>query len=150
MSITDVHIRPLSQIRDERGKIMHMMRCDDVWFEKFGEIYFSVIYPNVIKGWHRHSRMVLNYAVIVGVIKLVLYDDREGSATRGEFQELVTGEDNYALVTIPPGIWNGFKGLGKQPAIVANCSTEPHDPAEIERLNPLATTIPYDWAQSHG
>ena len=148
--IEGVHIRPLKQIPDERGKVMHMLRCDDPWFEKFGEIYFSAVYPGVIKGWHLHRRMTLNYAVVAGMIKLVLYDDREGSPTRREVVELFTGEDNYALITIPPGIWNGVKGIGVKPAIVANCASEPHDPEEIVRLDPLSEEIPYDWALKHG
>ena len=148
--IEGVHIRPLKQIPDERGTVMHMLRCDDPWFEKFGEIYFSAVYPGVIKGWHLHRRMTLNYAVVAGMIKLVLYDDREGSPTRREVVELFTGEDNYALITIPPGIWNGVKGIGVKPAIVANCASEPHDPEEIVRLDPLSEEIPYDWALKHG
>ncbi len=140
----------MEQRPDERGKVMHMVRCDDPWFEKFGEIYFSVVYPQVIKGWHLHERMTLNYAVVSGTIKLVLYDDREGSPTRGEVMEILSGEDSYALITIPPGIWNGFKGIGATPAIVANCATEPHDPEEIKRLSPLSSDIPYDWSLKHG
>jgi dTDP-4-dehydrorhamnose 3,5-epimerase len=147
--IAGVMIHPLKQIPDERGKIMHMLRCDDPHFERFGEIYFSLVYPGVIKGWHLHKRMVLNYAVIVGMIKLVLYDDREGSPTRGELMELFVGEGNYVLVRIPPGVWNGFKGIGVTPAIVANCATEPHDPEEIVRMEPFTDKIPYDWALKH-
>lgn len=147
--IHGVSIRPLRQIPDERGKVMHMLRRDDPWFEKFGEIYFSVVYPGVIKGWHLHNRMTLNYAVVTGMIKLVLYDDREGSPTRGELQELFTGEDNYALITVSPGVWNGFIGIGINPAIVANCATEPHDPEEIVRMDPFTEKIPYDWRLKH-
>ena len=74
-------------------------------------------------------------------IKLVLYDEREGSPTRGELQEIFLGEDSYSLVKIPPLVWNGFKGVGVNPAIVANCATLPHDPAEIVRLDPLDNRI---------
>lgn len=147
--IEGVHVRPLRQIPDERGKVMHMLRRDDPWFQGFGEIYFSVVYPGVIKGWHLHRRMTLNYAVVVGMIKLVLYDDRSGSPTRGRLMEIFTGEDSYALITVPPGVWNGFKGIGVKPAIVANCATEPHDPEEIVRVDPLSGAIPYDWAVRH-
>jgi len=148
--IEGVSIRPLKQIPDERGKVMHMLRCDDPGFEEFGEIYFSVVYPGVIKGWHLHRVMTLNYAVVSGTIKLVLYDDREGSSTRGEIQEIFTGEDNYSLITIPPNVWNGFKGVGVKPTIVANCATIPHDPTEIIRMDPFSTKIPYDWNLKHG
>lgn len=147
--ISGVKIIPLKQIPDERGKIMHMLRCDDPHFEKFGEIYFSVVYPNVVKGWHIHKKMTLNYAVVSGTIKLVLYDDREGSETKGELMELNLGDGNYCLVKIPPMVWNGFKGTGTAPAIVANCATEPHDPTEIERMDPFKNHIPYNWELKH-
>ena len=74
--IENVTVQPLEQIIDDRGKVMHMLRRDDPHFTEFGEIYFSVVHPNVIKGWHLHERMTINYAVIQGLIKLVLYDPR--------------------------------------------------------------------------
>jgi dTDP-4-dehydrorhamnose 3,5-epimerase len=148
--IHDVQITPLRRIPDERGAVFHMLRADDPVFESFGEIYFSLVYPGVIKGWHVHKLMTLNYAVPVGMVKLVCYDDREDSPTRGVVQEVHLGELNYCLVTIPPLIWNGFKGAGAEPALVANCATVPHDPGEIERLDPFTDKIPYDWSLRHG
>jgi dTDP-4-dehydrorhamnose 3,5-epimerase len=144
--IDGVEVFPLKQICDERGKIMHMMRNDSPHFKKFGEVYFSLVYPGAIKGWHIHKKMELNYAVVNGMVKLVLYDDRPKSITKGELMELFVGQDNYCLVKIPPLVWNGFKGIGTKPAIVANCSTEPHDPEEIMRKDPFSRDIPYDWA----
>ncbi len=147
--ISGVEIIPLKQIPDERGKVMHMLRADAPHFERFGEIYFSVVYPGVVKGWHIHREMTLNYAVVSGTIKLVLYDPRADSPSRGEIQEIFTGEDNYFLVKIPPGIYNGFKGTGVKPAIVANCATIPYSPDEISRLEPFSKEIPYDWGLKH-
>ncbi|MBS3067627.1 dTDP-4-dehydrorhamnose 3,5-epimerase family protein [Candidatus Micrarchaeota archaeon] len=147
--IEGIEIHQLKQIPDERGKVMHMLRKDDKHFEKFGEIYFSMVYPNVIKGWHLHERMTLNYTVVSGMIKLVVYDDRPKSRTKGEIDELFIGKDNYCLVKIPPNIWNGFKGIGVKPAIVANCATEPHDPEEIKRKDPFSKDIPYNWEIKH-
>ena len=143
--IKDVLIVPLKIISDERGKIMRMLRCDDPHFKKFGEIYFSVAFPGAIKGWHVHKKMTLNYAVVEGTIKLVLYDDRKDSPTKGELMELSVGEDNYVLVQVPPGVINGFKGLGTKSAIVANCATEPHSPDEIIRIDSFSKEIPYNW-----
>lgn len=143
--IHDVLVQPLRQIPDERGKIMHMLRATDPYFEKFGEIYFSTVYSGVVKGWHIHREMTLNYAVVFGTIKLVLYDERENSPSKGQLMELFIGDGNYCLVKIPPQIWNGFKGIGATPAIVANCATMAHDPAEISRLDPHQNHIPYQW-----
>lgn len=148
--IHGVEIHPLRQIADERGKIMHMLRRDDPWFRQFGEVYFSMVYPGVVKGWHVHKRMTLNYAVVSGMIKLVLFDDRGDSPTKGRIQELFTGQDSYALITIPPHVWNGFKCIGGSPALVANCATDPYDPDEIVRTDPFTGAIPYDWSLKHG
>ena len=147
--IDDVLVVPLLQIPDERGKIMHMLLSDADHFERFGEVYFSVSYPGAIKGWHQHTRQTQNYAVISGRIKLVLFDAREGSATKDELQELFIGEDNYCLVRIPPGVVNGYKTYGTTPAILANCATEPHAPDEMVRIDPFDPSIPYDWALKH-
>jgi dTDP-4-dehydrorhamnose 3,5-epimerase len=144
--IEGVLITPLLQIADERGKVMHMLRADAPWFSGFGEIYFSVVNPGAVKAWHFHKRMTINYAVPIGAIDFVLFDDREHSPTRGEIQEIRLGPDVYNLVTVPPLIWNGFKGVGAEPALVANCASLPHDPSESERRDPFEPSIPYDWA----
>jgi len=148
--IDGVEIFPLRRIPDERGTVMHMLRSDDPHFEGFGEIYFSTVNPAAIKGWHMHSRMTLNYACVAGQVKLVLYDGREGSPTCGTLKELFIGDANYVLVRIPPMVWNGVKGLGQAPAIIANCASHPHDPEEIDRLDPFSPQIPYDWSLRHG
>lgn len=143
--IDGVRILPRTRIPDERGTVMHMVKATDPEFLGFGEIYFSTVYPGVVKGWHRHAEMTLNYLCVHGRIKLVLYDDRDGSPTRGEIMECFLGPDDFSLVQIPPGVWNGFKGMGSEAAIVANCSTHPHDPSRSTRLDPFVNDIPYDW-----
>ncbi|HMC39841.1 MAG TPA: dTDP-4-dehydrorhamnose 3,5-epimerase family protein [Acidimicrobiales bacterium] len=143
-------VSPLRRIPDERGAVYHMLRDDSPMFERFGEIYFSAVYPGVVKGWHRHREMTLNYAVPVGMVKLVCYDDRPGSPTHGNIVELHIGELDYVLVTVPPLVWNGFKGEGVTTALVANCSTVHHSPDEIERMDPASGDIPYDWSLRHG
>lgn len=143
--IDGIIITPLRQSADHRGKIMHMLRCDEPHFQGFGEIYFSCVYPGGVKAWHLHERITINYAVPHGKILFVLYDDRPNSPTRGKIEQHFLGDDNYSLVTVPPLIWNGFMGLGQETAIVANCTTIPHDPEEMRRLDPLDKTIPFEW-----
>lgn len=148
----DIHglqIIPLRPIPDERGTIFHMLRSTDPHFTRFGEIYFTTVYKNVVKGWHKHSEMTLNYACIHGRIKLVVHDDRPESPTRGLTTEVFLGPENYALVVIAPGLWNGFKGMTDPYAIVANCATHPHDPTRTQRLDPFTSEIPYDWELKH-
>ena len=147
--IDGVILTPLRQIFDERGKVMHMLREDSPVFSRFGEIYFSCTHPGVVKAWHQHREMTLNYAVIHGEIKFVLFDDRPNSSTRGEVQELFISPENYMLVTVPPMIWNGFKSVGTETSIVANCATLPHSADEIVRRAPDDSYIPYGWDLQH-
>ncbi len=143
--IDGVIVSPLRQIVDERGKVMHMLREDSPAFIRFGEIYFSCAHSGAIKAWHLHKEMTLNYAVIYGELKFVLFDDRPGSKSRGSIQEIFLSPKNYCLVTVPPMIWSGFMGVDSETTIVANCATLPHDPREIERKDPFDNGIPYDW-----
>lgn len=146
--IEGVIITKKKQISDERGKVMHMMRNDDPAFKKFGEIYFSCVYPKKIKSWHLHKKMTLNYVPVLGKIKLVLFDDRKKSKTCGKIQEIFLSTENYFLVTIPPLIWNGFKSTENKTAVIANCSDIPHDPNEIVRKSYNDPYFPYSWDKS--
>ena len=152
--IDGVAINELKVFKDDRGAVMRMMRRDDPFFREFGEIYFSIVAHGAVKAWHLHKSMTLNYACVFGKIKLVLCDQREGSPTCGMINEFILSgypdHKNYNLVTIPPGVWNGFRALRwdvmlVRSSIVANCATEPHDPDEIVRLSPDDFMVPYDW-----
>jgi len=148
--ILGVKLIPKKKIIDDRGGIFHMLRSDDPEFQKFGEIYFSKVHPGVIKAWHHHSRMTLNYLVVTGSIQLGLWDGRKDSPTYGKSQTLYLDEQNSQLAVVPHGVWNGFKGLGSSSSIVANCATDAHDPTEITRKAYDDKSFGYDWAIKHG
>jgi len=143
--IEGVLLTPLKQFLDGRGKVMHMVRSTDPHFKGFGEIYFSTVYPDAIKGWHLHKSKTINIAVPFGVVKAVVYDARIDSSTKGQIQEVFIGPENYQLLTVPPLLWYGFQGIGTGMSIIANCATEPHDPQEGERKDPFSSDIPYKW-----
>lgn len=146
--ISGVKIIPLRVIADARGAIMRMLRVDDPHFTAFGEIYFSSVNPGVVKGWRRHKRMVQNLAVPSGRVQIALYDDRSDSPTRAQVQDVIIGPDiNYALVQIPPGVWNAFKGLGTSASVVANCATILHDPEESDTRPLDNPPVAFTWAQ---
>ena len=149
-SIDGVQVIPQKRIIDQRGGIMHMQKASDEIFKGFGEIYFSFAFPGVIKAWHVHSRMYVNNCVISGLAKLVCYDLRPESATRGNIMEIYLGRENYCTVQIPPGIANGYTPIGNETAVLANCASIPHDPDEISYIDPLSDAISYDWSQKHG
>jgi len=132
--------------------LMEILRADDPLFRKFGQVYVSTIYPGVVKGWHCHHVQTDYVTILKGMVKLVLYDDREGSPTRGEVAELFAGEQNPVLVVVPPFVWHGMKGVGAEPAYMLNCPTETYSyeqPDEFRRP-PDDPGIPYDWQLKQG
>ena len=143
--IDGVIIKNLKKICDDRGRIMHMLKKSDEHYDKFGEIYFSTAYPGVIKGWHEHTKMTLNYCVIKGMIKLVLIDNRPKSSTYIKIQEIYLGEHNYVFVQVPAKIINGFKNISNEEAIIANAADIEHAENEIKRYDPHDKKFNYNW-----
>ena len=145
-SIDGVLISKLREIRDQRGSVLHHLRCDAPEFTRFGECYFSEVLPGAVKAWKRHSRQTQNLAVPVGRIRLAIYDDRSGSATYGVLSVFELGRpDAYLRLRIPPGLWYGFTGISPAPALLANCADLPHDRAESELQDSNWQAIPYRW-----
>lgn len=152
--MSEVTITPLQQFPDERGSNKLIMQSGDPGFGDIQQVYVSTVYPGTVKGWHRHKQKTLNYTCVAGIIRLVITPDLDKIPIRRVrpsdlvFQEIVMGETNYCRVSIPPGTWNAFMGLGYKEAIVVNCATLPYSEADIERLpwNYFA----YDWTFKHG
>ncbi len=139
-------ITPLRQISDQRGTLLHMLRCDAPEFDRFGECYFSEVLPGAIKAWKRHRTQTQNFAVPVGRIRLVMYDDRESSPTRGALQVLELGRpDAYRRLKVPAGLWYGFSCISAVPALLANCPDLPHDTTDIELRVEDDPGVPYMW-----
>jgi dTDP-4-dehydrorhamnose 3,5-epimerase len=150
--IQDVKIKKLKVIPDERGRLMEMLRTDDELFVKFGQLYMTSAYPGAVKAWHFHKKQVDNFVVVKGMMKVVLYDGREGSPTFKEINEFFMGEYNLILLQIPNLVCHGFKCISESEAIVINCPTEIYrynEPDEY-RLTPHDGTIPYDWGRKDG
>ncbi|NIM20390.1 MAG: dTDP-4-dehydrorhamnose 3,5-epimerase [Candidatus Latescibacteria bacterium] len=150
--IEGVKIKQLKVIPDERGFLMEMLRCDDEFFQKFGQVYLTVAYPGVVKGWHYHKRQTDHFVAVSGMLKVVLYDMRDGSPTKGEINEFFMGDKNAILLVIPPYVVHGMKGIGTQPGYLINIPTEPYNykkPDEY-RIDPHDNDIPYNWEKKDG
>lgn len=152
MMIDGVKVKKLKVIPDERGRLMEMLRFDDEVFKKFGQLYMTSAYPGVVKGWHYHKIQYDNFVVVKGMMKVVLYDSRENSSSKGEVNEFFMGDYNPILLQIPPLVYHGFKCISENEAIVVNCPTEVYnysDPDEF-RLHAHDNDIPYDWSRKDG
>ncbi|MCK4395141.1 dTDP-4-dehydrorhamnose 3,5-epimerase family protein [candidate division WOR-3 bacterium] len=150
--IEGVRIKKLRVIPDERGSLMEILRNDDEIFEKFGQVYITTAYPGVVKGWHYHKIQSDNMCVVKGMMKIVLYDSRDNSPTKGEVNEFFAGVHNPILLHIPVFVYHGFKCIGEEEAIVVNVPTERYnyDNPDEYRIDPHSVEIPYDWELKEG
>lgn len=150
--IEGVRIKELKVNADERGSLMEILRTDDPIFEKFAQVYVSLNYPGVVRAWHYHQRQNDYFVVVKGMVKVVLYDRREGSPTQGALQEFFLGERHNILLRIPAGVLHGYKTIGVEPALLLNFPTELYNRAAPDeyRLPWDSPEVPYDWSLKHG
>lgn len=145
--IKGVNVKRLKLIPDERGRLMEILRRDDEIFKSFGQVYMTTARPGVVKAWHYHKKQDDNFTCVSGKMRLALYDARKGSPTYGEVNDFVIGLEDPMLVTIPKGVYHGFKCVSDCEAIVINTPTKAYDrknPDEY-RLDLYDNDIPYDW-----
>lgn len=150
--IAGVEVKQLVMHCDERGGLMELLRSDEPIFKGFGQAYVSITYPGVVKAWHYHRKQTDYIVVIKGMSKMVLYDDREGSPTKGVINEFFLGEHNHTLITIPPFVIHGQKPYGPDPSYLINFPTVPFSREETDeyRIDPFNNNIPYDWSLKQG
>lgn len=150
--IDGVKTKRLAVHADERGRLMEMLRADDELYDKFGQVYLTTAYPGAVKAWHYHEKQVDHFTCVHGVMKVVLFDDREGSPTRGLVNEFFLGVHNPILLRIPAGVYHGFKCVSEHEALIVNVPTEMYryDTPDEFRIDAHDPKIPYDWTRRDG
>lgn len=137
--IEGVVVTSMKQIPDNRGTVKTVMNEGD----SFEWVYTTSIYKGVIKGWHGYYTKTLNYCVVSGMVKLVLWDSHPGHEQINEFY---IGDLNYCRVTIPPGVVNAFQGIADHSVIVV-LADEVFSEERMYRLPIDTESIPYDWTK---
>lgn len=138
MNLDDIIITPLNRITTVGGDVLHAMKQTDASYVGFGEAYFSWVSAGSVKAWKRHTRMTMNLVVPIGQVKFVF-----SLKGHDEFRVFEIGEDFYARISVPPGIWFGFQGLREPQSLLLNIASIPHDPDEVERL--ALNKFKYEW-----
>ncbi len=150
--IDGVKVKKLRVMPDERGRLTEILRKDDELFRGFGQVYVTTTYPGVVKAWHKHRKQTDNIACVAGMIKVALYDGREGSPTRGQVDQFYLGVHNPVLLQVPAGIYHGWMCVSGEEAVVVNVPTEVYVYAEPDeqRLDAHDKSIPFDWTRKDG
>lgn len=141
--IENILVTPLKKIDTLGGDVMHAMKSSDKGYCGFGEAYFSKISECSIKGWKRHKEMTLNIIVPKGSIKFVFFDDLSNFSEPETFREIILSEENYKRISVPPMVWMGFKGLGKNYSLLLNIANIEHDDKEVEKID--LEKMKYNW-----
>lgn len=145
--ISGVYLKPLKAIVDERGRIMEMLRQDDPMFAGFGQSYLCVVNPGAVKAWHRHKVQRDGFVCVKGAVKVVLFCDETQ-----ETNEFFLSEHNPTLLSIPPDIWHGMKGISVEPALIVNTCSKAYNHADPDeqRRPAVSSMIPYGWDRRDG
>ncbi|MCU0224423.1 MAG: dTDP-4-dehydrorhamnose 3,5-epimerase family protein [Acidobacteria bacterium] len=145
--IEGVVVRTLEPKTDDRGRVVELFRCDGPAPHVAAQIHLTTVFPGVVKAWHRHRRRTDTLAVVSGLVRLGLYDAREGSKTENELNQFFLGDHAPLAVTVPAGVWFGMKGCGTAESLVIVVTDRPHDPKlpDEDRIDPVLNEIPFDW-----
>jgi dTDP-4-dehydrorhamnose 3,5-epimerase len=143
LMIDGISLTTLKRIPNEKGDILHALKQSENSFTSFGEAYFSIANYQAVKGWKMHTKMTLNLIVPIGAIRFVIFDNRSDSSTHGIYNQVVLSADNYSRLTIQPGLWVAFQGVGKNENMLLNIASIEHDPAES--INSPLEAFEFNW-----
>lgn len=147
--IEGVKVRKLKAIGDYRGQLMELLRSDWPEFIKFGQLYITTCKPKVVKAWHYHKIQTDTFLCFMREVKVVLYDSRENSKTKGEIMEFLAGKNAPKLIQIPPYVYHGFMGIAEPESIIFNVPTELYNykgPDEYRKPYD-SPDVPYTWGE---
>lgn len=144
--IDGVKVIPLKRHADDRGYLVEILRDDDPYFERFGQIYVSFLRKGIIKAWHKHEKQTDHFYVVSGTSKIGLYDDRDASPTKGEYQTVVLGDEGLqSLLLIPPLVWHGQMSLSEATYLV-NIPTQHYDPNNPDEIRTPVDAFKDVWS----
>lgn len=135
--IQGVSITRIKRIHHEKGDVYHALKCTDKSFSEFGEAYFTTVNKGVVKGWKKHTKMIMNLVVPSGEVGFFFYDE---VMTKGGYIQV--GSSNYVRLTVQPGVWMAFVGLSDELNLVLNISNIVHDSSES--INAELKTFPQE------
>jgi len=129
-------------IKSKKGDIIRFVSKKNSFYRKFGEVYFSEIKKNKIKGWNFHKRNICLISVPYGKVKFNFIDGRKKSSTYHSRKKVILSKKNYKIICVPPGVWFSFESLSSL-SLVVNFINNPHDDKETMKTNKVKNiTIP--------
>ncbi|MEX0654473.1 MAG: hypothetical protein WD534_11695 [Phycisphaeraceae bacterium] len=110
-----------------------------------GQINYSVMYPEVIKAWHRHHQQTDFWLCLHGMLKVGVHRDADDTAWQA-----VIGEKRPGVMVIPPPLWHGAATVGPASAGLLYYVTHQYNPAEPDEDRKAYDAVPdFPWHTQH-
>ena len=144
--IDGVRLRPARTHADHRGELCEIF--DERWDftdDPVPFVYAVTLHPGSVRGWVIHLEQDDRLFFAVGTAKVALYDARDDSATCGLINVFHLGDNNRALLRIPPGVYHAVKNVGHTPALFINLPSRPyqHEDPDKYRVPIDSEVVPY-------
>lgn len=136
--IKGVLYKELIPYPDDRGYFIEVAKEGEL-FIPVKQTSFTVTHSGIIKAFHWHKKQTDLWFGVSGRARVVLYDLRENSPTKGQFEEFYIGEPKPILLLIPPGVAHGYQVIGNK-----NFSLLYHTDQTYDPNNPDEERIPFD------
>lgn len=139
VNFSKVDFFQLKRISVLGGDVLHGLKASDPNFKGFGEAYFSIAQKGYVKAWKLHKNMTMALIVPKGSVQFVFYDERSN-----DFHEYIIGDNNFGRLTVSPGVWFGFRGVGEGDNLILNIANIEHSPDEVDRRE--VNQMDYKWS----
>lgn len=142
--IAGVVFRPTRPVPHEDGHVAEVARDD--WPGLNGpivQVHTTTTFPGRIRAWGLHQRSTDRLFVVDGLVRIVVFDGRNTSPTKGMLNEFTVSGKNPGLLVIPPNLFHGWKNIGPSEAIIINMPSLMYD-----HEAPDALDLPWDSAEA--
>ncbi len=137
--INDVVVKRITSYYDDRGFFAEVVKFGEDTFHEVKQTSYAETYPGIIKAFHWHKKQWDIWFPVKGHARVVLYDLRKNSRTRGQTDVFFSGEDNKMVIAIPPGVAHGYQVIGPASFGIFYHTTKPYNPK-----SPDEQRIPFD------
>lgn len=146
--IDGIQIKEVRPVMTGYGHLTEVLRGE--WIPgnaHVDQIFVSTLLPGGLSAWHAHEKSTDRLFVVAGHMRMVFYDARENSPTRGLINEFRSGVQRPMLIVVPPRVWHGVQNYGNTPAVLLNAVDKAYSYENPDhwRVPPDSESVPYTF-----
>ena len=128
MSLSKIKIIKLKISTNPKGDVLKYLTRKNKYFKKFGEVYFTEIKKNKVKGWNFHKKCWCLLTVPYGKVKFTFAEN-----INSKKKTIIIGKKKYFIIVVPPRIWFNFMSI-KKISLVVNTLNHVHNKNETLKI----------------